>query len=183
VCRSYRELCDVQWSSRRHGCGWIQENQVLLRICTFPTHRSPHWTANTCRLPCGVRCPQNTHQLLRYSTYSRCKMLVLTAGDFGWLSVRARNFLRYLIWQPGVLWFMETGDTCYRQHWNAMWMATSIRVRLGMGMLGLVAAWRVPPASCSVGTARSCGTAGSHGQVGPCVLVHTISYSPVTLWN
>jgi len=97
----------------------------------------------------------------------------------GW-SVRARNCLRYLIWQSGVLCCMETGGVCYRQHWNAMWTATSIRVRLGMGTLGLVAAWRVPPASCSVGTARSCGTAGSHGQVGPCVLVHTISYSPMT---
>jgi len=41
----------------------------------FPTHRSPHWTANACKLPCGVRCPQNTHHLLRYSEYSCCKVL------------------------------------------------------------------------------------------------------------
>jgi len=105
---------------------------------------------------------------------------VLTVGDFGWLPVRARNSLRYLIQQSGVSWCMDTGDICYRQHWNATWTATSIRVRLGMGTLGLVAAWRVPPASCSAGTARSCGTAGSHGQVGPCALVHTISFSLIT---
>lgn len=41
----------------------------------FPMHGSPHWSANACKLRCRVGCPQNTHQLLKYSKYSHCKML------------------------------------------------------------------------------------------------------------
>jgi len=32
-------------------------------------------TANACKLPWGVRCPQNTLHPLRYSKYSRCRIL------------------------------------------------------------------------------------------------------------
>jgi len=56
-------------------------------------------------------------------------------------------------------------------------MATSTRQRLGMGILGHVAAWRVPPASCSVGMARNYGTAGSLGQVGLSFLFYTVDNS------
>jgi len=85
--------------TRRHGVSAL-----------FPTHRAPHWTTNACKLPCRVRCPQNTHHLLRYSKYSRYKLL----GVDSWrLWVVACESMELFVLLNSAVWCVVLyGDWC-----------------------------------------------------------------------